>query len=162
MRYAFFHVPAMNPEPAQSELNQFLARRRIRDVSREFVNQGEQSAWCLCVIYDQGPGGAKDAAGTRPTRVDYREVLSPEDFDVFSPLRQRRNELADAAGIPAYSVFSNEQLATMVRRRVRTMEELRQIDGIGARRCEQYGEAILSLLRDLQKADKDPTAGDSP
>lgn len=150
MKYAFFHVPALHPEPAQSELNQFLAQHRIRDVSREFVNHAEHSAWCLCVIYDDSQPRTIQSARARPARVDYREVLTPEDFDVFSPLRKRRNELAEAAGIPAYSVFSNEQLATMVRRRVSTLNELRHIEGIGARRCEQYGQAMLSILLDLQ------------
>jgi len=161
MKYAFFHIPALNPEPAQSELNQFLAQHRIRDVSREFVNHAEHSAWCLCVIYDDASPRTGSSSSARPARVDYREVLSPEDFDVFSPLRKRRNELADAAGIPAYSVFSNEQLATMVRRRVSTLEELRQIEGIGVRRCEQYGKAMLSVLLDLQHTDDSSDEGTS-
>lgn len=159
MKYAFFHVPALQPEPVQSELNQFLAQHRIRDVSREFVNDAEHSAWCLCVTYDDTQARTVQSSSARPARVDYREVLTPEDFDVFSPLRKRRNELADAAGIPAYSVFSNEQLATMVRRRVRNLDELRQIEGIGARRCEQYGEAILSVLLDLQRTDDSSDEG---
>lgn len=159
MKYAFFHVPALHPEPAQSVLNQFLAQHRIRDVSREFVNDAEHSAWCLCVIYDEAQPRTVQSSTARSARVDYREVLTPEDFDVFSPLRKRRNELADAAGIPAYSVFSNEQLATMVRRRVRNLDELRQIEGIGARRCEQYGEAMLSVLLDLQRTEDSSDEG---
>lgn len=161
MKYAFFHVPALHPEPAQSEFNQFLAQHRIRDVSREFVNHAEHSAWCLCVIYDDAKARSVQSSSARPARVDYREVLTPEDFDVFSPLRKRRNELAEAAGIPAYSVFSNEQLATMVRRRVSTLDELRQIEGIGARRCELYGEAMLSVLLDLQHTDDSSDEGTS-
>ena len=161
MKYTFFRIPALNPEPAQSELNRFLAQHRIRDVSREFVNHGEHSAWCLCVIYNESQPGTVQSSSGRPARVDYREVLSPEDFDVFSPLRKRRNELADAAGIPAYSVFSNEQLATMVRQRVSNLDELRQIQGIGVRRCEQYGEALLSVLLDLQRTDDSSDDGAS-
>lgn len=69
---------------------------------------------------------------------------------MFSALRKRRNQLAEAAGVPAYSVFSNEQLATMVRQRVRTLEALRGIDGIGSHRCEQYGQDMLDILRDAQ------------
>jgi hypothetical protein len=52
---------------------------------------------------------------TRPDREDYREVLSPEEFVVFSKLREVRKQFAEKESVPAYTIFTNEQLAEMVR-----------------------------------------------
>jgi hypothetical protein len=38
----------------------------------------------------------------------------------------------------------------MVRRRARTLSDLRAIDGVGQARCERYGEVFLGLLSSLQ------------
>ena len=40
------------------------------------------------------------------------------EFTVFAKLRSVRKLLADRQGVPAYALFTNEQLAAMVQRRV--------------------------------------------
>ena len=42
---------------------------------------------------------------------DYKQVLKPEEFEVFSRLREWRKGVAEKEGVPVYVVFSNEQLA---------------------------------------------------
>ena len=49
--------------------------------------------------------------------------------------------------MPAYALFTNEQLAEMVQRRVRTLAALREIAGVGEARIEKYGEDFLDILR---------------
>jgi hypothetical protein len=41
--------------------------------------------------------------------VDYREVLKPEEFEVFSRLREWRKAVAEKEGIPVYAVLTNGQ-----------------------------------------------------
>ena len=53
----------------------------------------------------------------RRGKVDFKEVLSDPEFAVFARLRALRKERADAEGVPAYALFTNEQLAEMVQRR---------------------------------------------
>ncbi len=48
--------------------------------------------------------------------------------------------------MPIYTGFSNAQLAAMVSRRVRTLSDLGEIEGIGAARVERYGGRLLGLL----------------
>jgi superfamily II DNA helicase RecQ len=50
----------------------------------------------------------------KPEKIDYREKLSPEDFDVFSKIREIRKQLAAADSVPVYTICTNEQLAQMV------------------------------------------------
>ena len=48
---------------------------------------------------------------------------------MFARLRALRKETADAEGVPAYALFTNDQLAEMVQRRVVTAAALREIAG---------------------------------
>ena len=45
MSLHFLFVPALRPEPAQTELNTLLARGRVLTLAREFVAHGADSGW---------------------------------------------------------------------------------------------------------------------
>ena len=109
MQLRFFNLPIHGPAEAVEELNQFLASRRVLAVDRQFVTDGPNSAWSLCVSYDASPAATRPPViGKRP-KVDYRELLTPPEFAVFSRPRGLRKEKADAEAVPAYAVFTNEQ-----------------------------------------------------
>jgi hypothetical protein len=38
--------------------------------------------------------------------VDYKEVLKPEEFEVFSRLREWRKGVAEKEGVPVYTVLT--------------------------------------------------------
>jgi superfamily II DNA helicase RecQ len=78
--------------------------------------------------------------------VDYKEVLNEADFAVFSRLRDLRKVIAEKEAVPAYAIFTNEQLAAMVTGKVESLTEMGKIDGIGAARIEKYGAAFLKAL----------------
>jgi hypothetical protein len=48
--------------------------------------------------------------GGRP-KIDYKDVLKPEEFEVFSRLRDWRKSVAEKEAVPGYTVLTNEQLA---------------------------------------------------
>jgi superfamily II DNA helicase RecQ len=68
------------------------------------------------VEYLDGGGAGGLVPGGKLPKVDYKEVLKPEEFEVFSRLRDWRKAVAEKEGVPVYVVLSNEQLADMVRR----------------------------------------------
>ena len=78
--------------------------------------------------------------------MDYKEVLKPEEFEVFSRLREWRKAAAEKEGVPVYTVLTNEQLAQMVQKKVSTKAALKEIEGVGEARVEKYGEAVLRVL----------------
>lgn len=125
-------------------MNRFLDGHRVVAIDRQFVQDGPNSAWALCITYLQSSG--RPPPGRRG-RIDYREVLSEPDFTVFAKLRALRKTLADTEGVPAYALFTNEQLAEMVQRRVRTLSALREIDGVGEGRVEKYGKEFIDILQ---------------
>ena len=85
--------------------------------------------------------------GGRP-RVDYKEILSAEDFAVFVRLREARKQLAATEAIPVYAVCTNEQLAEMVKARAATLADLKKIDGFGDAKAEKFGEPFLAAIRE--------------
>ena len=158
MQLRFFTIPLLDDGDAAEELNQFLTSHRITAIDRSFVQDGANSAWALCVSFE--PAGNGRPQGGKRGKVDYKEVLNEQDFIVFARLRSLRKEIADREGVPAYALFTNEQLAAMVQRRVRTREALSEIPGIGEGRIDKYGEAFLRLLREvLPKESPDPDEG---
>ena len=95
------------------------------------------------------PTGA--AGRPEKTKIDYREVFDERDFATFAALRTLRKELAEAEGVPAYALFTNEQLAAMVRGKARTVADLAAIEGVGKSRVEKYAAAFLKALADSLK-----------
>jgi superfamily II DNA helicase RecQ len=86
--------------------------------------------------------------GSRPkSRVDYKEVLNEKDFAVYVKLRTLRKTIADKEGLPLYALFSNEQLAAMVQKKITTRTALGAVDGVGKARLEKYAESFLGVLR---------------
>lgn len=72
-------------------------------------------------------------------RVDYKEVLSPEDFALFAKLRDWRKATAEQEGIPVYAVLTNEQLAAITTKRPGSISQLREVEGIGEAKAGRYG-----------------------
>ena len=139
MQLKLFVLPIKNLGAAEAEMNAFLRGHRVLAVKKEFVPDGENSFWTFCVEYLDGtPAGALALGGKAP-KVDYKEVLKPEEFEVFSRLREWRKAVAEKEGVPVYVVLSNEQLAQMVQRRVSAYPARPRIPtGFhhSARRCE--------------------------
>ncbi len=146
MKYHFFNIHAQNPDSGQEALNTFCGQHRILAVEKQFVALGDNSFWSICVTTIDSTEKPNTAANKRPS-VDYREILNEQDFAVYAELRTLRKTLAEQEGVPAYALFTNEQLAEMVTRRTLTQTELASIEGIGKARLEKYGASFLNLLK---------------
>lgn len=146
MQLKLFLLPIKNLGAAEGEMNAFLRGHRVLAVKKEFVPDGENSFWTFCVEYLDGAPAGTLPLGSKPPKVDYKEVLKPDEFEVFSRLREWRKAVAEKEGVPVYVVLSNEQLAQMVQRRVSSKVQLKEIEGVGDARVEKYGEALLERL----------------
>ena len=107
MHFRFFNVPVRDGGDAAADLNRFLSTNRIIAVDRQLVPDGPNSAWAICVSFDNsgGGGGGTASPASRPAfirrdKVDYQEQLSPVEFAVFSRLRALRKERAETEGVP--------------------------------------------------------------
>jgi ATP-dependent DNA helicase RecQ len=74
--------------------------------------------------------------------------LDPAAVPLWQRLREWRAAIAKEHGVPAYVVFHDATLAELVRARPQSAAALAQISGVGTRKLERYGAALLDLLRD--------------
>jgi ATP-dependent DNA helicase RecQ len=69
---------------------------------------------------------------------------------LFLALRALRKRLADEKGVPAYVIFSDTALKQMAAFQPGTEAELLAISGVGPKKLAQYGEAFLTLIRQMR------------
>ena len=132
-----------------------------RGVARQLVAQGALDV----AVENHGELVPTDAAGPilkGAAQVMLREEVAQEraprryragpapdatgepDFDA---LRDWRRSVSQAQGVPAYVVADDRTLAGIVARQPSTLEDLRDVPGMGRSRIERYGEDILRVLR---------------
>ncbi len=152
MAFKTFRIPVSHGDAFETELNTFLRTHRVLNVDRQFVSCGEQSFWAFNIDYlDSGGLPAPASQASHRAKVDYREILTPDEFSLFARLRDLRKEIAQAESVPVYMVFTNEQLAQIVQKRVNSKVELEQIDGLGDARVEKYGDRVVEFLSRFTK-----------
>ena len=142
MQYKTFMLPASGSEQTEENLNVFLRTHRIVSVRTEFVT-GETPAWCVLVEYVQQSESLTKTSG----KIDYMKILTPEEFALFSKLRELRKELASKDGVPPFVVFTDEQLSLIVKQKPENLGKLTAIQGIGQAKAEKYGESVLGILK---------------
>ena len=148
--YSFFQISACGDQFLEDELNTFLTNKAVVDVRQEFLKTEGGAQWCFSVRWRDG-ALTKDAPKRAKALVDYKEILSPADFVTFARLREVRKELAKAEQVPAYAIFTNEQLAEIAKALPLSANALSKIEGLGENRVEKYGGQFLKILKDEAK-----------
>jgi hypothetical protein len=146
MPLRFFAVPALDPREAEAELNGFLRSHRVVAIERRFSEGPQGCVWCLAVEYLEEAPRAGSEVLSRRGKLDYKELLAPEEFARFARLRDWRRRAADALGQPVFALFTNEQLAEIARQRPESLAALGKIEGIGAGKLTRFGVQVLETL----------------
>ena len=141
-----------------------LDDRAWRAVFRQLVAQG------LLVVDHDGYGALRLTEDSRAVlkgerRVEMRKAaeggkrssartssgagaaLSGEMRERWERLRAWRAGVAKEQGLPAYVIFHDATLAELARQCPRNGDELSRISGVGAKKRERYGPALLELLQ---------------
>jgi ATP-dependent DNA helicase RecQ len=66
---------------------------------------------------------------------------------VFEALRGWRRDMAKEHGVPAYTIFHDSTLLELAERLPNSLDDLRDISGIGATKLERYGQALLEVMQ---------------
>jgi len=85
-------------------------------------------------------------AGVKARAGEVAASLDPASGKLFEALRSERGRLAREQGVPPYVIFHDSTLIALASRRPRTISELGDIPGMGQKKLERYGPAVLAVL----------------
>lgn len=145
MQLKFFTIPILGIENEEESVNKFLRSVKILEVKREIVQVDNNAYWAICVLYLPF-GKAETIPGSPRGKIDYKDLLTEEQFKKFCLLRKVRKRLADDDAVPAFAVFTDQELSEISKLEKITTVELNQINGIGVKKLDKYGERFCELV----------------
>lgn len=83
----------------------------------------------------------------RPPESGYGLTLADAtNHRLWETLRALRKQLADEQSVPPYVILHDAVLLDMVRKKPRSLAELRSLPGLGDKKLERYGAAFLTAI----------------
>lgn len=86
----------------------------------------------------------------RRSRVE-AESWDGVDRDLFERLRALRLQVARERGVPPYVIFHDTTLRELARLKPTSLEALRHVYGVGARKADDLGQAIIEVIETHEK-----------
>jgi ATP-dependent DNA helicase RecQ len=133
-------------------IDQLLGRGFLRQLDDQYP---------VLALTDEGVALLKDAAAApdlalvrqrrpdptraRASRADV-EGWEGVDRELFERLRAFRLRVARSRGVPPYVIFHDTTLRELARRSPASIDELRHVYGVGARKVEDLGPAVLDVI----------------
>lgn len=125
------------------------------------VHFGEVPAWRSCGACDVCGCGAewlleipdssekrgRGARAARKPRAKQVKPTSDRDISLWEYMRNMRRHIAQTNNVPAFVVMHDSTLDALCERKPRTLDQLRDIPGLGKRKIEVYGKDILAGLK---------------
>ncbi len=136
MQFKFFSIPAASPEPNEGELNKFLRSHRVLNVDRHF--QADKDYWAVAVEYVDQPPTAEAPPQHRKEKTDVTIGMNDEEKARYEHFTEIRRQLSKANNIPAYLVFTNEELAKLAKVSELDASTVRTVKGIAPSRLKDF------------------------
>ncbi|WP_288234503.1 ATP-dependent DNA helicase RecQ [uncultured Haemophilus sp.] len=76
-----------------------------------------------------------------------KQTTARYDKDLFARLRFLRKQIADKENIPPYVVFNDATLEEMAQFTPTTKAEMLDINGVGERKLDRFGDAFMNLIQ---------------
>src|SRR5215207_5472246 len=145
-----------------------LTKSQWMHIGRQLVEKGLLNQEPAYRVLSVTPKGVEILRSREPVRGQINEAKKSErpgargkasieseyDKSLFSLLRNKRKELADAAGVPPYVIFSDKTLVEMAAYFPQARDSLLNISGVGKVKYERYGAAFLAIIREYCRANE--------
>jgi len=101
-----------------------------------------------CTLYRE----VTPPSSRKKSRSSVRDSFAePIDSELFDALREVRLRLARERGVPPYVIFHDTTLRDMVGRKPKTIDDLRDVYGVGDRKAALFGDAFLDAIRTFRR-----------
>jgi len=115
---------------------------RLSPESRS-VLKGEQK-----IFFRKDPVRSRKDRKSKPYSRSENEFSDPSYSELWEKLRSLRSEIAQGENVPPYVIFHDSTLRELVQIQPQTLEEMKEIYGIGQKKSERYGEQIVKIIQD--------------
>ena len=151
MQLKFFTIAVDDNGATEKNLNSFLSSHKVLEVITNFNPSPNGGLWHICVKFIEGTVPLNKS---NSIKVDYKELLTPEVFAIFSKLRVIRKQIAAEEAVPAYVVFTDDELAEVAGLPELNRKTLLSVNGVGEKKIEKYGTRLIEMLN---SSDNDQT-----
>jgi superfamily II DNA helicase RecQ len=141
MQVKLFTIPIGDSGAALEEMNRFLRGNKILEVQNQLISNENGAYWCFCVRYLEK---TFLTGGDAKPKVDYKQTLDEATFLKFSRLREIRKKVAADEAVPAFVIFTDEELAGMAKLETITPQTMLSIRGIGDKKVERYAKHFIT------------------
>ncbi len=93
-----------------------------------------------------------DPKPEKKARAKRRDTVPEARRDLWELLRGKRLELAQEQGVPPYVIFHDATLLQMLELAPTTLAAMAELDGVGEKKLERYGQAFLDVLQDYRQS----------
>lgn len=149
MQIKLFTIPIGDSGSAQEEMNRFLRGNKIIEVQNQLISNENGAYWCFCVRYIER---AFVPAEAHKGKTDYKHVLDEATFQKFSKLREIRKQAAAEEGVPAFAVFTDEELAGLAKLEKITPQTMLSVKGIGDKKVERFAKHFITNEKENEKS----------
>ena len=126
-----------NCQNDQTRMNAFLDSVEVKLTSTNFVTTGTVDFWSAVVFYELKKSDSKTTEVIE---------LNEQENEIFTALKQWRNDLAQKLGWSAFRICHNSHLISIAKSKPQNLDELKAVKSFGETRTLNYGDDILSIL----------------
>lgn len=140
MQIKIFTIPALWGEQMTEEMNTFLRSKKVLQVESHFSMEPGGAYWSFCIKFADNLAISE----REKPKVDYRKELDEASFARFSRLREIRKRLSGEENLPAYAIFTDEEMAELAKMEVITEASMRTVKGIGDKKMEKFARHFFT------------------
>ncbi|MBD3298004.1 MAG: DNA helicase RecQ [candidate division Zixibacteria bacterium] len=93
----------------------------------------------------------------RRLTIAHPAAESGAEEQLFEELRKLRKSVADDRNVPAFVIFSDAALLDMARKRPATLEQFLRVNGVGEKKCSEFGPKFIKCIAEWCHAHSVPS-----
>ena len=147
-KYKIFIIPYSQKQGKfdDVEFQNFVNSHNIADVDKKFFYH-DCPCWTVFVTYLTEEYFPDNIHVDKKIKIE----LNQEEKQLYEKLRKWRNERAKQEEVSPFILFSNDHLTKIAKEKPDSLEKLSKIYGVGKKKSDKYGDAVLKIIREESK-----------